>query len=409
MFGYGLRKELIELLPSLKEAYIAKKKVLVRTGFDVPMDSDGNITDDRRIALSVPTIRYLLEHHADQILIITHVGRPDPENPDIRLKTDRIADRLGRFLDFPVRKIDDHGEKGIPSSEQARIVMLENLRFDSREKAKDPSARDGFGRFLASLADLYVNDSFSTCHRDHASMTSIPKFIPGCIGLSVEQEVNTITRAMEDPQRPLVSIIGGVKADKLNAVNNLLERVDKILIAGSLAFTVLHGLGKRVGSSKVDKEGLGRFSDVLDRIRSNPKVILPVDCVVADRFADDAVATFTSVDSIKDGWMALDIGPETIKKYKEIIAEAKTIIWNGPIGVFEFERFRRGTEEIAKALAGSDAVTIVGGGDSAAAVDSLGLSEKMTLVSSGGGASLTMFEGKPLVALKALEKHIRKV
>ncbi len=398
------------MLPTIKEAYVAKKKVIVRTGFDVPLDEQGNITDDRRIRLSVPTIKYLLEHQAEQVIVIAHVGRPDIKNPDPKLKMDRIAESLSRLLNHPVKKLDDHGEKGIPSPERHDVIMLENLRFDSREKSKDQEKRDDFGRFLAGHADLYVNDSFSTCHRDHASMTSIPKFIPGCAGLSVEKEVSTITKALEDPEHPFVSIIGGVKADKLNAVKNLIARVDKVLIAGALAFTVLKGLGKEVGASKVDKEGLEEFQDMLEIIKKDieseeSKIILPTDCVVANEFSNDAMSTKTGVDTIKEGWMALDLGPETINHYKEILSNAKTIIWNGPIGVFEFEQFRKGTEEIANTLADSAATTIVGGGDSANAVDSLNLSEKMTLVSSGGGASLTMFEGRPLVALKALERY----
>ena len=395
-------------VPTLKEAYIGKKKVIVRAGFDVPLDNDGNILDDRRIALSVPTIKYLLEHGAEQVIMITHAGRPDPKKLDPNLKTDRIAARLSQLLKVPIKKIDDHGEKGIPSPDKAQVVMLENLRFDSREKSKDPDVRDEFGKMLASYADLYVNDSFSTCHRDHASMTSVPKFIPGVVGLSVEQEVSTIGSAMEDPKRPFVSIIGGVKADKLNAVSNLLDRVDHVLIAGALAFTILKAFGKEVGATKVDMEGLKAFEATMSKMKDNPKVILPTDCLVANEFSEEALAVTTSVDSIKPGWMALDLGPESVANYISILKSAKTIIWNGPIGVFEFKNFAKGTEAIAKALTESGATTIVGGGDSASAVDKLGFSDKMTLVSSGGGASLALFEGKELVALKVLEQWALK-
>ncbi len=396
-------------LPTLKEVYIGKKKVIVRTGFDVPIDKDGNILDDRRIRLSVPTIKYLLDHGAEQIILITHIGRPDPKKVEDRFRTDKVASRLSMLLGLAIRKLDDHGENGLPSPKDARIVMLENLRFDSREKSKDVAERDSFGRMLASFADVYVNDSFSTCHRDHASMTSVPKFIPGCIGLSVEKEVSTISGAMENPKRPFVSIIGGLKADKLNAVKNLLKRVDTILIAGALAFTVLKAFGFETGSTKIDSEGLKDFSGLASGLKDDPKVILPVDCVLANAFSEDALTITNAVENIKEGWMALDIGPKSVARFKESIGSAQTIIWNGPIGVFEFEKFAVGTKEIANALAdraSSGATVIVGGGDSASAVDKLGLADKMTLVSSGGGASLQMFEGKELIALKVLRECV---
>ncbi|MBW2971798.1 phosphoglycerate kinase, partial [Candidatus Woesearchaeota archaeon] len=376
---------------------------LLRTGFDVPIDDKGNVLDDSRIRVSVPTIKYLLEHGAGQIIIITHIGRP--KEKEKQLRTDKVAARLSEILGEKVEKLDDFGENGLPDPKIDKVVMLENLRFSPGEKDKDPAKRDEFGKRLASLADVYVNDSFSTCHRDHASMTSIPKFIPGCAGLSVEQEVTTISKAMESPERPFVSIIGGVKADKLTAVSNLLGRVDRILIAGALAFTLLKQFGKEIGKTKTDTEGLAGFADLMQKIKDNPKVVLPVDAVLADAFDADADSKVCSVDSIDPGWMALDIGPETVKLFRQEIAGAKTVIWNGPIGVFEFDRFANGTREIAAALADSSAVTIVGGGDSGAAVEKLGLKDKLTLVSSGGGASLKLFEGKELVALKALESY----
>ncbi len=389
-------------LPTLRNTYIGKKKVLVRTGFDVPLDDEGRILDDSRIRISVPTVRYLLDHGAEQVIIMTHVGRPGGKKEG-RLMTDRLAECFSELLGEDVTKIEDHGENGIPDPKVDRIVMLENLRFDSREKDKDPTKRDGFGKQLAGLADIYVNDSFSTCHRDHASMTSVPKFIPGCVGLSVEEEVSTIRDAMDGPDRPFVSIIGGVKADKLNAVRNMLKRVDMLLLAGALAFTLLKQFGKEVGKTKVDLEGLDGFEDVVQELKDSDKILLPMDCVIADRFDKDADSRIVSVDDIDPDWMALDIGPKTVHAFREEIGKARTVVWNGPIGVFEFERFAKGTEEVAHAVAHCDGTTIVGGGDSGAAVGKLGLKDSMTLVSSGGGASLRMFEGKELVALKALE------
>ncbi|MFH1063764.1 MAG: phosphoglycerate kinase [Candidatus Woesearchaeota archaeon] len=390
-------------LPTLRNAYVAKRKVLVRTGFDVPLDADGNITDDARILISVPTIRYLLEHGAEQVIIITHTGRPKYKEP--KLRTDKLARKLSGILGEEVTKIDDLGENGIPDPKVDRIVMLENLRFDPREKSKDITERDSLGRQLAALADIYVNDSFSTCHRDHASMTSIPKFIPGCIGLSVEEEISTITRAMKEPERPFISIIGGVKADKLNAVANLLDRVDKILIGGALAFTLLKRFGKDVGKTKTDTEGLAGFDELIHKIKESDKVVLPVDAMMGREFKEDTESKVCTIEGIDPDWMALDIGPETIKQFKAEIYSANTIIWNGPIGVFEFDKFAKGTREVANAMADAGTIKIVGGGDSGAAVEKLGLKDKMTLVSSGGGASLMLFEGKELIALKALLKE----
>ncbi len=390
-------------IPTLRNAYVAKKKVLVRTGFDLPLDADGNITDDTRIMRSIPTIRYLLEHGAEQVIIMTHTGRP--KGNEARLRTDKIAKRLSGILEEEVTKIDDLGENGIPDPKVDRIVMLENLRFDPREKSKEASERDSLGKQLATLADLYINDSFSTCHRDHASMTSIPKFMPGCIGLSVEEEVTTITDALKEPERPFVSIIGGVKADKLNAVANLLERVDKILIGGALAFTLLKKFGKEVGKTRTDTEGLSGFDEIITKIKESDKVILPVDAMLGCEFKEDTGSKVCTIEGMDPEWMALDIGPETIRMFREEISRAKTIIWNGPMGVFEFEKFAEGTKEVARAMAETDAIKIVGGGDSGAAVERSGLKDKMTLVSSGGGASLELFEGKELIALKALVKN----
>ncbi|NQU79705.1 phosphoglycerate kinase [Candidatus Woesearchaeota archaeon] len=390
-------------MPTLKNAYIGEKKVIVRTGFDVPVDDTGKITDDSRIRASIPTIRYLLDHGAKQIIIITHIGRP--KNHEQILSTGNAAKRVSELIEEKVIKIDDYGQAGLPSPDDARIIMLENLRFDSREKDKDIEKRDSFGKELASLANIYVNDSFSTCHRDHASMTSVPKFLPSCAGISVEQEVETISKTITDPKHPFVSVIGGLKADKLNAVINLLDRVDKVLIGGALAFTLLKEFGKNVGDTKIDSEGLDGFKDLIDKIKDNPKVLLPVDCIVANKFANDADAKVCSVNEIKPGWMALDIGPDTINIFRKELSQAKTIIWNGPIGVFEFYKFAEGTKQIATAIANSDAVSVVGGGDSGAAVEKMGLKDSMTLVSSGGGASLRLFEGKDLIALKALYKN----
>jgi phosphoglycerate kinase len=385
------------MFKTLKDLDFKGKKVIVRIGLDVPVDGNGNVLDDQRIKISVPTIKYLLDHSAEQIILMGHMGRP--KNKEERLSTRKVAKVLSKLLGEKVIKIDDWGENGIPNS---KIVVLENVRFNKLEKDKSVVNRDKFGKQLASLADIYVEDAFSNCHRDQASMTSVSKFIPGCVGMSVEKEVSLIKKSLDNPKKPTVVVMGGLKADKLNAIVNLLGKVDKILIAGALAFTLLKAEGYEMGDSKIDAEGLKSLSSLVKKINNNPKIKLPVDAVIADKFDANANSKIVSIDQVSKGWMALDLGPETIAEYKKIISSAKTILWFGPIGVFEFDKFAKGTKEIGKAIAENKGVSIIGGGDSAKSVESLGLEDKMTLVSTGGGASLTLIEGKELVALKVL-------
>lgn len=373
------------------------KKVIVRVDFNVPLDDDGNVRSDKRIKLSLPTIKHLLDGGAKQLILMTHVGRPKKFDP--KLKTDKIAHHLGELIGQSVVKVDDWGENGLP---EAKVVMLENLRFHPGEKSKEEAERDEFGKQLASLADLYVNDAFSNCHRAHASMTSVPKFIPGYAGLGVENEMEQLNRALANPEHPVVAVIGGLKGDKLRAVRQLLKSVDQILMAGALSFTLLKAQGYSMGDSKIDDEGLEEMAEIVKEVQASDKVMLPVDAVVADAFSNDANSKVVPVDSVEDGWMALDIGPETIKKYIEVLKGAKTILWFGPIGVFEMKKFSLGTEQIGEVIAQSDAISIVGGGDSASAVEKLGLKDQMTLVSTGGGASLRLFEGEELPAIKVL-------
>ena len=375
------------------------KKIIVRVDFNVPLDDEGNVRNDKRIRHAIPTIKYLLDAGVTQIILMSHVGRPKNKEPN--LKTDKIAAHLSELLGEEVKKVDDWGENGLPD---AKVVMLENLRFHPAEKSKDDAERDEFGKQLASLADIYVNEAFSNSHRKHASMTSVCKIIPGYVGLGVEKEVSQIKKAIENPKHPVVAIIGGLKADKLTAIDNLLNIADDILVAGALAFTLLKAQGKNMGSSKIDDEGLEEMGDLVDKIKDNPKVHLPIDIVVADDFSEDANSKVVSVDSVEAGWMGLDIGSETIENYTAKLKEARTILWFGPVGVFEMEKFSKGTKAISQTIAESDAVSIVGGGDSASAVDKMGLTDKITLVSTGGGASLKMIEGKELPAIKVLEK-----
>jgi len=378
---------------------LAGKRVFVRVDFNVPLDDEGNVRDDKRIRHAIPTIKYLLEKNVSQIVLTSHLGRP--KNNEAHLQTNKVAATLSELLGEPVVKVDDWGESGLPED---KIVMLENIRFHMAEKSKDEAERDEFGKQLASLADVFVNEAFSNSHRKHASMTSVPKVIPGCVGLGVEKEVAAITKAISDPEHPMVAVIGGLKADKLKAVKNLMSKADKILIAGALAFNLKKEQGINVGSSKVDDEGMAEMGDLVAEVNASDKILLPEDAIVADDFSETANSKEVPIDAIEDGWMALDIGSKTRGAYLDALHSAKTILWFGPIGVFEMEPFAGGTKAVGQAIANSGAVSIVGGGDSASAIKKLGLADKITLVSTGGGASLEMIEGKELPALAILKK-----
>ena len=378
---------------------LSGKRVFVRVDFNVPLDADANVRDDKRIRHAIPTIKYLLDKGVSKIILTSHLGRP--KNNEAELRTDKVTAKLAELLGEPVAKADDWGEAGLP---EGKIVMLENIRFHKAEKSKDEAERDAFGQQLANLADIFVNEAFSNSHRKHASMTSVPKYIPGCVGLGVEKEVAAISKAVSDPQHPLVVVIGGLKADKIKAIHNLMGKADKVLVAGALACNLLKAKGLEIGSSKADDEGMGEQGDLVKEVIENDKVVLPTDFVVADDFSETANVKTVSADSIEPGWMALDIGPESAESYARQIAEAKTVLWFGPIGVFEMAPFANGTKMVCEAMAALDGTTIVGGGDSASAVKKLGFADKMTLVSTGGGASLEMIEGKELPALAILKK-----
>lgn len=373
------------------------KKVFVRVDFNVPLDKNGLVIDDKRIRHALPTLEYLLKNGVAQIILGTHVGRPEAREPEFQ--TDPMAVKLSELLRQPVKKCNDLGESGLPEDQ---IILLENLRFYDGEKSKNETERDAFGKQLASLADLYVNEAFSNSHRADASMTSIPKFIPGYAGLGLQKEVDAMTAAISNPERPLVAVIGGLKADKLPAIHYLMKVADKVMVAGALACNLLKAKGYVVGASKVDDEGMTENNVMVQEILANEHVILPTDFVVADAFSDTANIKHVSADAIEEGWMALDIGPQSAQHFADEIKQAKTVLWFGPIGVFEMEPFAHGTQLVAYAIAEIDGASIVGGGDSASAVKKLGLEDKMTLVSTGGGASLEMIEGKALPALKVL-------
>ena len=382
---------------TLKDLDVNGKRVLVRVGMDMPIDEEGNITNVKRIVEGLPTIKYLLEHGAKQIIILNHMGRPKSK-ADKNFNHDKLAVKLSQQLGIKVTKLNDCIDVKLPDK---KIVLLENVRFYSEETENN----EEFAKKLANLGDIFVNDAFSVSHRDQASVTGIPKFLQSCAGLLLERELKMMGKAMENPDKPFIGILGGVKIlDKIKVIENLLTKVDKLLLGGAMIFTFYKAQGKNIGNSKVDEKGIG----IAKKLLKNKKIVLPVDVVIADKFDANAESKTVGIDSIPKEWIGLDIGHETIKNYKEILKNAKTVVWNGPMGVFEFEKFADGTREIAKFLSTLRATTIVGGGDSAAAVEKFGYADKLTHVSTGGGASLEFFEGKKLPGIEALEESYKR-
>ncbi|MBI2650324.1 phosphoglycerate kinase [Candidatus Woesearchaeota archaeon] len=382
---------------TLSDLNVKRKRVLVRVGMDMPIDKEGNITNDKRIIEGLPTIKYLLGHDAKQVIILNHMGRPKNKT-DSNLNHDKLAKKLSQYLGVKVAKIDDCIDVKLPNE---KTLLLENVRFHPEETENN----EEFAKKLADLGDIFVNDAFSVSHREQASITGIPKFLQSCAGLLLEKELRVMGKAMENPDKPFVAILGGVKiSDKIKVIENLLAKVDKMLIGGAMIFTFFKAQGKDIGTSKVENDCI----DLAKKLLKNKKIMLPVDVVVADKFDANANSKVADIDGIEDGWIGLDIGPETIKSYKEILKNAKTIVWNGPMGVFEFDKFANGTREIAKFLSALKAVTIIGGGDSAAAVEKFGYADKLTHVSTGGGASLEFFEGKKLPGIAALEESYKR-
>ena len=376
------------------------KRVLVRVDFNVPLDDSGNVTDDTRIRAALPTISYLRERGA-KVILCSHLGRPKGKaSPGLRLEP--VAEYLSGLLGAPVAMAPDavgpEVAKMAADLQAGQVLLLENLRFHAGEEKNDP----GFAQQLASLADIYVNDAFGTAHRAHASTEGVTRHLPAVAGLLMEKELDFLGTALEDPQRPFVAILGGAKvSDKIAVIERLLSLADQLLIGGGMANTFLKAKGLEMGDSLVEEEKLDVAADLLQK--GGDKLVLPVDAVIADRFAADAVAKTVPVEAVPAGWRILDIGPETLAQFAEILADAKTVVWNGPMGVFEFAPFAKGTFGVAEALAKlQGATTIIGGGDSAAAVAQSGLEDKMTHISTGGGASLDFLEGRELPGVVAL-------
>ena len=388
---------------TIKDIDLKGKKVFVRCDFNVPLDENGNITDNRRIVAALPTIKYLLDQNC-KIILASHLGRPKGEvNPKFSLRP--VANELSKLLGKEVKLAEDvvgPSAKELTSNvKEGEIVLLENVRFDAREEKNDESLSKEF----ASMAEIFVNDAFGTAHRAHSSTAGIAEFLPAVSGFLIEKELEFLGSALENPQRPFVAILGGAKvSDKLGVIESLLEKVDTLIIGGGMAYTFFKSMGYSVGKSICELDKLDLAKELMEKAKQkNVKLVLPIDNVIAKEITPDAENKVIDSDNIPDEWEGLDIGPKTVELFKEELKDAKTIIWNGPVGFSEYEIFANGTRSIAQALAEKeDAVTIIGGGDSAAAIEKMGLSDKMTHISTGGGASLEFLEGKKLPGIECL-------
>ena len=383
------------------------KKVLLRCDFNVPQDKEtGAITDDKRIRAALPTIRYLLEHNA-AVIACSHLGKPKGEWKEkltLAPVAKRLSELLGQDVIFAKDIIGEDAKAKAAALQGGQILLLENLRFDPREEKNDPT----FAKALADMAEIYVSDAFGTVHRAHASTAGVAAYLPAVSGMLIQKELEIMGGALENPKRPFVAVLGGAKvSDKINVINNLLEKVDTLIIGGGMAYTFLKAQGKEVGKSLVDDEKIEYCKNMLDKAaEKGVKLLLPVDTAIADSFPDpidaEIAVSYVDSDAIPADKMGLDIGPKTQELFAAAVKEAKTVVWNGPMGVFENPTLAAGTLAVAKAMAEADATTVIGGGDSAAAVIQLGYADKMTHISTGGGASLEYLEGKALPGITCI-------
>ena len=382
---------------------VAGKKILLRCDFNVPQDKEtGAITSDKRIVAALPTIRYLLEKKA-AVIACSHLGKPKgewKEKLSLAPVAKRLSELLGQEVIFAKDIVGEDAKAKAAALQGGQIMLLENLRFDPREEKNDPS----FAEELASMAELYVSDAFGTVHRAHASTAGVAAYLPAVSGLLVAKELEVMGGALNNPKRPFVAVLGGAKvSDKIGVINNLLDKADTIIIGGGMAYTFAKAQGGSIGKSLCEEDKLDYAREMIAKAEKNGvKLLLPSDTMAADDFSNDAKRQVVSTMAIPDGWEGMDIGPDTIRTFCDAVKGAGTVVWNGPMGVFEFENFAAGTRAMAQALADSDAVTIVGGGDSAAAVEQMGFADKITHISTGGGASLEFLEGLELPGVACL-------
>jgi len=386
---------------TLKDIDLKNKTVLMRADFNVPQDAALNITDDTRIRATLPTIEYILKQEVKKLVLMSHLGRPDGKvvaKYSLKPVAVRLKELLGQDVLFLNDCVGDNIKPDIDKAKE-RIVLLENLRFHAEEESNDAD----FSKRLASLADIFVNDAFGTAHRAHASTEGVTHFLQSAAGLLLEKEIKYLGQAVSNPQRPFMVILGGAKvADKIGVIDNLLPKCDAIIIGGGMAYTFMKVCGKQIGNSKLEKDKIEVAQSILDKARQLKKeILLPVDHVVVDNI-DPAAKTEIVGEDIPDGKIAVDIGPQTVKLYEEKLKSAKTIVWNGPVGIFEMDAFSKGTQELARFIGSLKCVSIIGGGDTAAAVAKFKLEDKMSHISTGGGASLEFLEGKTLPGIAAL-------
>ncbi|MGB4168835.1 MAG: phosphoglycerate kinase [Tepidanaerobacteraceae bacterium] len=388
---------------TLQDFNLENKRVLVREDLNVPLDENQNITDDTRIRAALPTINYLIEKGA-KVIIVSHLGRPKGKvNPKYSLApvAKRLSELLGRDVAFAKDCIGEAAQEAVDKMKAADVLLLENVRFHEGEEKNDPD----FAKQLARLADIFINDAFGTSHRAHASTVGVADFLPAGAGFLLQKEIEVMGKALENPERPFVAILGGAKVgDKIGVIKNLLNKVDTLLIGGGMAYTFLKSKGYEIGQSLLEEDKIDLAASLLKEAEEkNVKLLLPEDVVVTSELKEGLPHETVPVSEIPEGKMGVDIGEETRKKFAEAIKEAKTVVWNGPMGVFEIREYAQGTLAVADAMAKSEAVTIIGGGDSAAAVEQLGFAEAMTHISTGGGASLEFLEGKELPGIAALD------
>jgi len=388
---------------SIEDISVAGKKVLVRCDFNVPQDDQGNITSDKRIVASLPTIEYLLKNDA-AVILCSHLGRPKGEF-NMKFSLAPVAARLAELLGVEVKMAQDvvgeDAKAKAAALKPGEVLLLENVRFHKEEEKNDAA----YAKDLASMAELYVNDAFGTSHRAHASTAGVADYLPAVCGYLIKKEIGIMGEALESPKRPFVAILGGSKvSDKIGVINNLLEKVDTLIIGGGMAYTFAKAQGGAIGNSLCEEDKLDYALEMIEKAKAKGvNLLLPTDTVIADKFAADAASDVVATNAIPDGWMGLDIGPKSVEAYADAVKNAGTVIWNGPMGVFEFERFAEGTKAVAAAIAESDSISIIGGGDSASAVKKLGFDKKMTHISTGGGASLEFLEGLELPGIACLE------